>query len=111
AQPRVKRCVTASEARTEQGGTVEAGAAKGAVGSPVARQNVPANPALFRQMERHAGDDRLRAEEQRALDQQRALIVQQGLPPSRRYDFGENDRHVVVGALALELPAGFAPLL
>jgi hypothetical protein len=34
-------------------------------------------------MERHAGDDDVGAEEQGALDEQRALVVEEVVPPPR----------------------------
>ena len=58
---------------------------------------------LLREVERHAGDDGVRPEEQRALDQQRRLVVQQVLPPARGHELRQDDGHVVVGPLGLDL--------
>src|SRR6059036_2054439 len=51
---------------------------------------------LFSEMKRHARHDRVRAEEQRALDEQRALVVQQMLPPARRHELRQDDGDIVV---------------
>src|SRR5437773_4628121 len=54
---------------------------------------------LFREMERHAGDDDVGPEEQCAFDEQRSLIVKQMLPPALRHELRQDDGDVVVGLL------------
>src|SRR5580765_1394182 len=51
------------------------------------------------QVVRHARDDDLLAEEERALDQERALVVEQVMPPARRDEFRQEDGDEVVGPL------------
>ena len=48
------------------------------------------------EVERHTRDDDVRLEQERALDQQRVLIVQQVLPESARHELGQDDRDVAV---------------
>src|SRR4029077_17970471 len=50
---------------------------------------------LFRQMERHAGDDDVGPEQQRALDQQGRLIVIEVLPPALWHEFRQDDGDVI----------------
>src|SRR5262245_37498620 len=63
-----------------------------------------ATPARWRvngslvQVVRHARDDDLLAEEERPLDQERALIVQEMVPPARGYELRQENGHEVVGA-------------
>jgi len=51
----------------------------------------------------HVGDDGVLAEEQRALDEQRGLVVQGVLPPVPRQELREHDRHHLVVAVRLEM--------
>ena len=59
--------------------------------------------SLFLQVERHARDDGVRLEEQRALDEQRALVVEQVVPPARRHELRQHDRDVVVRRCASDV--------
>src|SRR5688572_26217780 len=54
-------------------------------------------------MEGHAGDDDVGTEQQRALDQEGALIVQQVVPPLRRDELRQHDRDIGVAAFPLDL--------
>ena len=54
-------------------------------------------------MERNARHDHVRLEEQRALDQQCVLIVEQVLPQVVRYEFRQDYRDVPVRVLLLQL--------
>jgi hypothetical protein len=71
--------------------------------SPPPTRFVVATRALSGQMERDARDDRVRAEEQGALDEERALVVQEVLPPLGRDELRQDHRHVVLGPIALDL--------
>src|SRR3954462_5235313 len=62
----------------------------------------PGSSSLLRKMERNASDDGVRPEEERALDEQRALVMQQMLPPFGRDELGKNYGHIVVGPLPLD---------
>src|SRR6186997_1614440 len=87
----------------------------GPIGSPTPSKNHRSNlggssdrPDTTRmlsplQVERYARDHDARTEEQGPLDQQRALVVQQVLPPAPRYELRQDDRDVVVGMRLLQL--------
>ena len=49
---------------------------------------------------RDARDDNALLEEQRAFEQQRALVVKEVLPPARRDEFGQDDGDDVVGVFS-----------
>ena len=51
---------------------------------------------------RNAGDDHAALEEQRAFQQQRALVVKDVLPPLRRNEFGQDDCDDLAGFLFSE---------
>src|SRR5437899_10764876 len=55
------------------------------------------------QMVGDIGDDHAEFEEQRGLDQQGALIVQQVLPPARGHDLPQHDRDPPAGILLPDL--------
>src|SRR5689334_22828094 len=48
---------------------------------------------ILADVKRHARDDDVALEEQRTLDEQRMLVVQQVMPPALRYELGKNDRY------------------
>src|SRR6185503_10829138 len=52
-------------------------------------------------VERHARHDDRRLEQQQALDVERRLVVQEVLPPVRRDELGQDDRHDGVSAVRL----------
>ena len=68
----------------------------------VVEQAISAARGSGLEVERHARDDRVRLEEQRALDQQRALIVKQMVPPARRHELRQHHRDVVVRTLRVD---------
>src|ERR1043165_5505856 len=55
------------------------------------------------EMEWDAGDDGVRLEEQRALDQECALVVKKMMPPFRGDELGQHDGDVVVRMLLRHL--------
>ena len=55
------------------------------------------------EVERDAGHDRVGPEEQSALDEEGALIVQQMLPPPGGHELGQDDGHVVGRPIVLNL--------
>src|SRR5437764_5363114 len=52
----------------------------------------PGLQTLFFQMVGHARDDDAAAEEERAFQEERTLVVQEVLPPARWHELGEHDR-------------------
>jgi hypothetical protein len=58
---------------------------------------------LAAQMKWHAGDDHVRLEEKRPLDQQRPLIVKEVLPPLRGHELRQDDRQEIAPPFCLEL--------
>ena len=54
-------------------------------------------------MERYARDDDVGLEEQGPLDQQRTVVVEEMMPPFRRYKFRQDHREKVVGTLGVNL--------
>src|SRR6185436_12347106 len=54
---------------------------------------------LIPQMVRDRGDDHVAAEQEGALDEERALVVEQVVPPARRHELGEEHGDEVLGAL------------
>src|SRR2546430_2509256 len=73
----------------------------------ISRQSASARRTLafmsVSEVERHAGDHRVRLEQQGSLDEKRRLIMEQMVPPPGRNEFREYDGDVVVGAFRAHL--------
>src|SRR5436309_11779081 len=63
----------------------------------------PGSVRLALEEVRHVSDNRVLAEEERALDEQGRLVVEHVLPPPAREEFGQDDRDHLLVAAGLDL--------
>src|SRR4051794_20130547 len=64
--------------------------------------NRTAGRSSVSQMEWHARDDGVWLEQERPLDEQRTLVVEQMVPPPRRYELRKHNGDVVVGVVGAD---------